>query len=77
LEVERAKWPKSGLDFAEQLLQTIKLNAGSCLGVCRLQQSVTNKYCKELVVMTNSLRELKQLKEKHKISVALADFMQV
>lgn len=77
LEVERAKWPKSGLDFAEQLLQAIKLNADSSLDVCHLQRSVTNKQCEELVVMTNSLRELQQLKENYKISVALADFMQV
>jgi hypothetical protein len=77
LEVERAKWPKSGLDFAEQLLQAIKLNADSSLDVCHLQRSMTNKYCEELVLMTNSLRELQQLKENYKISVALADFMQV
>jgi len=77
LEVERAKWPKSGLDFAEQLIQAIKLNADSSLDVCHLQQSVTNKQCEELVVVTNSLRELQQLKENYKISVTLADFMQV
>jgi predicted aconitase len=77
LEVERTKWPKSGLDFAEQLLQVTKLKADSCLDVCHLQQSVTNKQCEELVIMTDSLRQLQQLKENHKISVALADFMQV
>jgi len=77
LEVERTKWPKSGLDFAEQLLQAIKLNADSSLDVCHLRQSVTNKQCEELVVMTNSLRELQKLKENYKISVPLADFMQV
>lgn len=77
LEVERAKWPKSGLDFAEQLLQIIKLNADSPLDVCHLQRSVTKEQCEELVVMTDRLRELQQLKENYKISVALADFMQV
>jgi hypothetical protein len=77
LEVERDNWPKSGLYFGDQILQAIKLNADYSLDVCHLQQSVTNKQCNELVVMTTSLRELQQLKENYKISVALADFMQV
>jgi hypothetical protein len=63
------------LEFAEKLLQAIKLNADSSLDVCHLPQSVTNKHCEELVVMTTSLRELQQLKKNYKISVALAEFM--
>jgi hypothetical protein len=77
LEVERATWPTSGLDFAEKLLQTINLQANLSLDFCHVQQSVINTHCKELIGMTHALRDLKQLKENHKIYVALADFMQV
>jgi hypothetical protein len=77
LEVKRANWPKSGLDLAEQLLQVIKPNEDSSLDVHHLKKSVTNKHYEELVVMTTNLRELQQLKENYKISVALADFMKV
>jgi hypothetical protein len=77
LEVERATWPTSGLDFAEKLLQTIKQQANFCLDFCHPQQSVIDIHCKELIEMTNALRDLKLLKETHKIYVPLADFMQV
>jgi hypothetical protein len=77
LEVEKATWPTSGLDFAEKLLQTIKLQANFRLDFCHPQQSVIDTHCKELIGMTSALRDLKQLKEDHKIYVTLADFMQV
>jgi hypothetical protein len=77
LEVERANWPRLGLDFAEQLLQTINLKPESHLDFYHQQLSMTSTCCKELIEMANTLRQLKQLKENHKIHVALADFMQV
>jgi hypothetical protein len=79
LEVERGNWPKSGLDFAEQLLQAMKLQSDSHLQLCyqQQQQPMTSTYFKELIGMISTLRELKQLKENHKIHVPLADFMQV
>ncbi|XP_023718978.1 kinetochore-associated protein 1 isoform X3 [Cryptotermes secundus] len=76
LEVKRATWPTSGLDFGEKLLQTIKLQAGFHLNFCQQQQSVIDTHCKELTEMISALRYLKQLKENHKIDVALVDFMQ-
>jgi hypothetical protein len=75
LEVERATWPTSGLEFAEKLLQTIKQQAN--LDFCYTKQFVIDTHCKELIGMINALRGLKQLKETHKIYVPLADFMQV
>jgi hypothetical protein len=77
LEFERANWPKSGLDFAEQLLQIINRKPDSHLDFCLQQLSVTSTNCKELIEMVNTLRQLKQLKENHKIHISLADFMQV
>jgi hypothetical protein len=77
MEVERSTWPTSGLEFAEKLIQIIKLQANFNLDVCYPQQSVIDTHCKELTGMIRALRDLKQLKENHKIYVALADFMQV
>jgi hypothetical protein len=77
LEVERATWPASGLEFAEKLLQTIKQQANFHLDFCHPKQSVIDTHSKELIGMTSALRDLKQLKESHKIYVPLADFMQV
>jgi hypothetical protein len=77
LEVERATWPTSGLEFAEKLLQTVKQQANFHLDFCHTEQSVIDPHCKELIGMMSALRDLKQLKETHKIYVPLADFMQV
>jgi hypothetical protein len=77
LEVERANWPKVGLDFAEQLLQIINLKPDSQLDFYCQQLPVTSTCCKELIEMASTLRQLKELKENHKVHVALADFMQV
>ncbi|KDR22172.1 Kinetochore-associated protein 1 [Zootermopsis nevadensis] len=76
LEVERSNWLKLGLDFAEKVLQSINMKPYSHLDFYHQQLLVTSTHCLELIEMASTLRQLQQLKENHKIHVALADFMQ-
>ncbi|PSN56350.1 hypothetical protein C0J52_03748 [Blattella germanica] len=78
MEIDWRSWPDSGLNFAKEILQIAKVHQDSRIDNCSIYkwQSATNVYLKELVNLIDILHDLKQLKDKHKIRVTLADFTQ-
>ncbi|XP_069700061.1 kinetochore-associated protein 1-like [Periplaneta americana] len=75
LEVKRAEWPVSGLELAEQLLCCMKMHQVSSLDICS-ETPLTDEHLQDLITVILMLREVKQLKEHHKINIAFADYMQ-
>ncbi|XP_069700071.1 kinetochore-associated protein 1-like [Periplaneta americana] len=75
LEVKRAEWPVSGLELAEQLLCCKKMHQVSSLDICS-ETPLTDEHLQDLITVILMLREVKQLKEHHKINIAFADYMQ-
>ena len=80
LEIEKENWPSSGFEFAQEVFKVMEVKMDSQFEMsfisCK-QHSVIVSYMKQLAVIINVLRDLKQLIIKHKIFISFADFAQV
>nr|CAD7441128.1 unnamed protein product [Timema bartmani] len=81
LEMEKLKWPKNALEFSEQFLTlqnyNNKLGEGlhSVVNWYRLS-SIPSSPLSQLVVLINTLKELKTLKDDYHVCIPLEDYMQ-
>nr|CAD7452989.1 unnamed protein product [Timema tahoe] len=81
LEMEKLKWPKNALEFSERFLTlqnyNNKLGEGlhSVVNWYRLS-SIPSSPLSQLVVLINTLKELKTLKDDYHVCIPLEDYMQ-